>query len=110
MLSRNSGSSGAGAMAWPFLIVHCRTRLLPSGSRERFWCARALIFIPVIRGVHLFASYRALGWRPARSPCSGEPGHPLLRDDPDRIGQVALAVAPALLDGEKAEPSRFPNS
>src|SRR4051794_32440484 len=63
-----------------------------------------------IRGVHLFAPYRELGWWAARSPSSGEPGHPLLRDDPDHIRQVAAAFAPALLDGEKSEPSRFPNS
>src|SRR3989442_1132742 len=50
-----------------------------------------------------------LGWRAARSPSSGEPGHPLLRDDPDHIRQVAAAFATALLDGEKSEPSRFPN-
>src|SRR3954462_2934414 len=61
-----------------------------------------------IRGVHLFAPYRELGWWAARSPSSGEPGHPLLRDEPDHIGQVAAAFAPALVDGEKAEPSRFP--
>src|SRR3954454_416821 len=62
-----------------------------------------------IRGVHLFAPYRKLGWRAARSPSSGEPGHPLLRDDPDHIWQVAAAFPPALLDSQQPEPSRFPN-
>src|SRR3954469_7861678 len=50
-----------------------------------------------------------LGWRVARSLSPGEPGHPLLRDGPDHIRQVAAAFATALLDGEKAKPSRFPN-
>src|SRR5438045_907910 len=107
MLSRNSESSGAGAMAWPFLIVHCQTRLLSSGSKGRFWRARTLIFIPAIRGVHLFAPYQRRGWWAARSPSSGEPACPLLRDDPDHVRQAAAAVAAALLDGEKAQPSRL---
>src|SRR3954454_13485958 len=64
---------------------------------------------PAVRGVHLFAPYRKLTWRAPRPPSSGEPAHPLLRDDPDHIRQVAAAFAPALLDGEKAKPSRFPN-
>src|SRR3954447_18743366 len=108
MLSRSSELSGAGAMTWPFLVVRCRTRLRLSGSKERFWCARTLTFITSIRGVHLFAPYRKLSWWTARSPSSGEPGHPLLRDDPDHIRQVAAAVGTALLNGGKAEPSRFP--
>src|SRR3954470_8138236 len=53
-----------------------------------------------------FCTPRMLGWRGARSPSSGEPGHPLLRDDPDHIRQVAAPFATALLDGEKSEPSR----
>src|SRR4051794_21237831 len=96
-------------MAWPLLIVRCRTRLLPAGSKERFCRARTLIFITVIRGVHRSAPFRTLGWRVARPPSSGEPTPPLLRDDPDHIRQVTMSLAPALLDGEKSEPSRFPN-
>src|SRR4051794_17412881 len=100
MLSRSSESSGAGAMAWPFIIVHCRTRLLSSGSNGRFWRSRTLIFIPAIRGAQLFAPYPRLGLQTGRSPAPGQPTRPLLRDDPDHIRQVAAAFPTAFLDGQ----------
>jgi hypothetical protein len=43
----------------------------------------------------------------ARPPCPGQPTHPLLRDDPDDIRQIAAAFAAALLDGQKSKPGRF---
>ena len=96
-----------GSIALPFPMVRCRTRLLPSGSKGRFCRVRPLIFITAICGVQLFAPYQGFGLRTARPPSPREPGHPLLRDDPDHIRQVAAAFTTALLDGQEPKPSRF---
>src|SRR5215204_1708992 len=45
----------------PFPVLHCRTRLLPSGSKKLFCHTCRLCFISVIRGVNLFAPYQRLG-------------------------------------------------
>src|SRR4051812_18678038 len=90
-------------------MLRCRTRLLPSGSRERFWFAQQFRFISVIRGVQFFAPYQRLGGWTARSPSPGEPHRPLLRGDPDDIWQVAAAFATAFLDRYKPKPRCFPN-
>src|SRR4051812_1718281 len=43
----------------------------------------------------------------ARPPAPGEPQHPLFRDDPDHIRQVAAAFPTAFLDDEQPKPCRF---
>src|SRR4051794_24588158 len=86
---------------------HGRTRLRPSGSKGRFWCARTLSFITLIRGVQLFAPYHWRGLRMARPPAPGKPARPLLRDDPDHIRQVTAAFATALLDRQELKPGRL---
>jgi len=42
-----------------------------------------------------------------RPPSPGEPDHPLFRDDPDHVWQVAAALAAALLDSEQPKPGRL---
>src|SRR4051812_40963986 len=64
--------------------------------------------IILIRGAHFFAPYRRLGCRTARPPAPGQPTRPLLRDDPDDIGQVAAAFPAAFLDCHKPKPGCFP--
>src|SRR4051794_10437235 len=90
-------------------MLRCRTRLLPSGSKERFCHARALIFVMAVRGAHLFAPYQGLSGWTARPPAPGQPARPLLRDDPDDIRQVAAALATAFLDGHQPKPGCLPN-
>src|SRR4051812_39470815 len=90
-------------------MLHGRTRLLLSGSKDRFRCTRTLRFIAAIRGVHLFAPYHRLSSWTTRSPTPGQPTCPLLRDDPKHVGQVAAAFATAFLDGQQPKLGRFPN-
>src|SRR4051812_112672 len=89
-------------------MLRCRARLLPSGSKERFWFARRVFLIPVIRGAQLFAPYQRIGLWAARPPAPRQPARPLLCDDPDHIRQVAAAFSAALLNREQAEPRGFP--
>src|SRR4051794_36918783 len=63
----------------------------------------------VIRGAQLFAPYQRLGCRAARPPSPGQPARPLLRDDPDHVGQVAAALATALFDRQEPKPGCLPN-
>src|SRR3954451_19732912 len=57
-----------------------------------------------IRGAQLFAPYqRRSGWT-ARPPAPDQPAHPLLRDDPDYVRQVAAAFATAFLNGQQPKP------
>jgi len=58
-------------------------------------------------GVQVFAPYQRLSCRAAGSPSPGQPARPLLRDDPDHVGQVAAAFATALLNGQEPKPGRF---
>src|SRR4051812_20806994 len=60
-----------------------------------------------VRGAHFFAPYQRLSGWTARPPSSREPARPLLRDDPDDIGQVAAAFPTAFLNGEQPKPGRF---
>src|SRR5829696_5774392 len=93
------GSDGFLAGGLSFAMLHGRTRLLPSGSKDRFWFARRVFFILAIRGVQVFAPYRRIGLRAARAPSPGQPTRPLLRDDPDDVRQIAAAFATPFLDG-----------
>ena len=47
-MHRRLNPSESGISSWgislPFAMLRCRTRLLPSGSKGRFCCARTLIF------------------------------------------------------------------
>src|SRR4051812_32108377 len=66
-----------------------------------------------VRGAYFFAPYQRLGCRMAdepmaRPPAPHQPAHPLLRDDPDDVRQVAAAVTPPFLDRHKPKPGRFP--
>src|SRR4051812_22176343 len=100
---------GVSARGLSFAMLHCRTRLLPSGSNDRFWRARRVFFIPAIRGAHLFAPYRRLDRWAARPPSPGQPARPLLRDNPDDVRQIATAFATPLLDRQEPKPGCFPD-
>jgi hypothetical protein len=100
---------GFSARGLSFAMLHCRTRLLPSGSKERLWFAQQVFFILAIRGVQTFAPYRRIGLRAAQPPSPSQPTRPLLRDDPDDVRQIAAAFATAFLDRYKPKPGCLPD-
>jgi hypothetical protein len=54
----------SSARASSFPVVRCRVCLLPSGSKERFCCAREVFFITAVRGAQrLIRCGRAIFFR-----------------------------------------------